>query len=196
MENLLEQNITESNEQKKIIDIFTASFATDPIARWMYKDISTFLKCYPVFAAAFTKVSFETNNVYKIGDFSGAAAWVKPQEHVCENSIIDSIETTIEDEIKKNEIYEIFEKMDKFHPQEPVWYLPLVGVEPFSSNKGLGHKLITQKLLQADKEGIATYLESTNPRNISFYERLGFKKLGSLSSATSPEIYPMLRLQK
>jgi hypothetical protein len=40
---------------------------------------------------------------------------------------------------------------------------------------------------------LPAYLESTNPRNIPFYESLGFCPVGIIQSGTSPEIVPMLR---
>jgi hypothetical protein len=41
--------------------------------------------------------------------------------------------------------------------------------------------------------GIAAYLESSNPRNISLYERHGFERLGTIQSGASPTMVPMLR---
>jgi len=40
---------------------------------------------------------------------------------------------------------------------------------------------------------ILDYLESSNPRNIPFYERLGFERLGAIQAGTFPQIVPMLR---
>jgi hypothetical protein len=48
-------------------------------------------------------------------------------------------------------------------------------------------------LQQCDADGLPAYLESTNPRNISFYESLGFACQGTIQAGTSPEIVPMLR---
>ncbi|MEW6149322.1 MAG: N-acetyltransferase, partial [Pseudomonadota bacterium] len=43
------------------------------------------------------------------------------------------------------------------------------------------------------EEGIAAYLESSNPRNISLYKRHGFKIIGEIQHGTSPTMTPMLR---
>ena len=42
-------------------------------------------------------------------------------------------------------------------------------------------------------ERLPAYLESTNPRNVPFYESLGFRSIGMIQAGTSPEIVPMLR---
>jgi hypothetical protein len=40
---------------------------------------------------------------------------------------------------------------------------------------------------------MAAYLESTNPRNVSLYQRHGFEALGTIQKGSSPPLIPMLR---
>jgi hypothetical protein len=44
-----------------------------------------------------------------------------------------------------------------------------------------------------DRAGLAAYLESTNPRNISLYVRFGFEIVGTIQVGSSPPIFPMRR---
>ena len=44
-----------------------------------------------------------------------------------------------------------------------------------------------------DEDGTPAYLESSNPVNISLYQRHGFEVLGTIQVGTSPPITPMLR---
>ena len=48
-------------------------------------------------------------------------------------------------------------------------------------------------LRRCDEEGIPAYLESSNPRNISLYEPLGFNIIGKIQCDSSPVMTPMLR---
>ena len=48
-------------------------------------------------------------------------------------------------------------------------------------------------LSRCDRDGTPAYLESSNPRNITLYERHGFERLGTVQVGTSPSIVPMLR---
>jgi L-amino acid N-acyltransferase YncA len=48
-------------------------------------------------------------------------------------------------------------------------------------------------LLQCDRHHMPAYLESSNPANLSFYERHGFEVLGTIQVGASPPIFPMLR---
>lgn len=48
-------------------------------------------------------------------------------------------------------------------------------------------------LARCDVEGLPAYLESSNPRNLPFYERHGFEVLGKIQVGSSPTLVPMLR---
>lgn len=54
------------------------------------------------------------------------------------------------------------------------WYLSIIAVDPAAQGQGFGRKLIEPTLAEADRVSATCYLETFTPRNISFYERLGF----------------------
>ena len=87
----------------------------------------------------------------------------------------------------------IMKSMGEHHPNEPHWYLPLIAADPHWVGQGLGALLMKHSLRRCDEEGIPAYLESSNPRNISLYERLGFNIIGKIQSGSSPVLTPMLR---
>jgi ribosomal protein S18 acetylase RimI-like enzyme len=67
--------------------------------------------------------------------------------------------------------------MDKIHKKcvpEPHCYLIVVGVDPELQNRGVGSTLVKEGLTQADQTGYPCYLETSEKRNLAFYERLGF----------------------
>jgi ribosomal protein S18 acetylase RimI-like enzyme len=83
--------------------------------------------------------------------------------------------------------------MGRYHPSEPHWYLPMLGVDPSQQGKGFGSALLQHALIQCDRDTKLAYLESSNPKNIPIYERHGFELLGTIQVGTSPSIFPMLR---
>ena len=86
-----------------------------------------------------------------------------------------------------------FGKTDPWHPAEPYWYLALIGVEPNARGKGLGEALMRRAVARCDEEQAPAYLESSNPRNISLYERHGFEVMGEVQVGLAPLVTPMLR---
>lgn len=74
------------------------------------------------------------------------------------------------------------------------WYLSIVGVAPPFQGQGLGPGLIRPILDRTDELGRSTFLETFTPRNMRFYERLGFKDTaGFLEPATGVEYRVMIR---
>ncbi len=59
-------------------------------------------------------------------------------------------------------------------PDEPVWYLKLLGVDPEGQGKGIGSTLLRESLEELDKDGLPAYLETGTQRNVRFYKRFGF----------------------
>ena len=69
----------------------------------------------------------------------------------------------------------VLEQAGSFHPEEPHWYLPLIGVDPIEQGRGCGSALLRVGLSRCDADRLPAYLESTNPKNIPLYERYGFE---------------------
>jgi ribosomal protein S18 acetylase RimI-like enzyme len=87
----------------------------------------------------------------------------------------------------------VFEQMERYHPKEPHWYLPLIGVDPACQGQGHGSTLMRHAVDRCDREGLPAYLESSNPRNISLYLRHGFEIMGEIQGGASPRMTPMYR---
>jgi ribosomal protein S18 acetylase RimI-like enzyme len=83
--------------------------------------------------------------------------------------------------------------MADYHPRDPHWYLPTIGIEPHLRRKGLGSALMTEALSRCDQEHMPAYLEASNPANMVLYQRFGFEALGAIRAGDSPPMVPMLR---
>jgi GNAT superfamily N-acetyltransferase len=85
--------------------------------------------------------------------------------------------------------------LEASHPQQPAHhYLCLLGTHVSYRGRGLGMSLLRENLAMLDAVGIPAYLESTNPKNVSRYERLGFKRTGAIDlPAGGPRVDLMWR---
>jgi ribosomal protein S18 acetylase RimI-like enzyme len=63
---------------------------------------------------------------------------------------------------------------ERAHPTEPHWYLVVLGVRPSHQGHGHGSRLVTAGLRDADRDGTAAHLETSEPANVAFYQRFGF----------------------
>ena len=83
--------------------------------------------------------------------------------------------------------------MEEYHPSESCWYLPIIAVDPYCQNQGIGSLLMKHALEKVYSDGLPAYLESSNPRNMSLYKRYGFETMGQIQEEDSPLIHPMIR---
>jgi GNAT superfamily N-acetyltransferase len=68
------------------------------------------------------------------------------------------------------------------HPVPPHWYLSAVGTRPDRQGAGGGAATLRPVLARCDREGLPAYLESSNPKNLAFYHRLGFVDRGETTT--------------
>ena len=127
-----------------------------------------------------------------MSEYTGAALWLPPGVHPDEGALGELMKSTAS-AAAREEGPAIFELMRRYHPAEPHWYLPLIGVDPAHKGKGHGDALMRYALERCDRDQVPAYLESTNPRNISLYQRHGFKAVGTIQAGSSPTLVPMLR---
>ena len=85
-------------------------------------------------------------------------------------------------------------RIDRAHPQEPHFYLNVLGVAPEAQGTGLGSRLLAPMLERCDREGVPAYLESSKQRNVPFYERHGFRVTGDVDMPLGgPRLWLMWR---
>ncbi len=180
------------DETPEAVAAIVAAFITDPIARFALPSPNAYLRGMPPIARAVGGRSFERSTAYVSADFCGAALWLPPGVHPDDEALEKVFRDTAKPE-HQDDLLATFEKMDEWHPDEPHWYLPLIGVEPNAQGRGLGGALMRHSVARCDQEDALAYLESTNPRNISLYERHGFEVMGEIQVGSAPLVTPMLR---
>ena len=201
---MLDEVLTNKNKTQSIVKTATREeadramavvlmgFSTDPAARWMYPEVNDYLTHFPKFIRFFAGKAFENESAFRTADFSGAALWLPPDVHPEEEPLIKLFEETVADDLQ-DDMFAMFEQMGNFHPDEPHWYLPMIGVDTFQQCKGIGSALMKHALSICDRDRLPAYLESSNPRNIPLYERFGFEVVGRIQVGSSPPVTPMVR---
>ena len=183
---------TDTSTEARLVAAIVAAFAADPAVRWLYPDRDQYLKNCTAFARAFAGKAFECGTADEFEGHSAAALWLPPNVQPNEVAVMDVLQSSVT-EARLPEIFSMFEQMGAFHPSEPHWYLPMIGVNPTEQGRGIGSALLRKGLARCNADGLPAYLEATSLRNVSLYERFGFEAVGRIQTKTSPPISPMLR---
>lgn len=180
-----------ATERELCCEVLTRAFAADPPTRWVWPDPEQYREVFPHFVRAFGGAAFEAGTAFR-AESAGVSLWLAPGTEGDAETLVRLVETTVPGP-RHGEVFALFEQMDRFHPHEPVWYLPLIGVDPAYQGRGIGSALLRHALETCDEQGLPAYLEATTPGSVRLYQRHGFEPLGSLQVPGSPEIVPMLR---
>jgi GNAT superfamily N-acetyltransferase len=184
--------IVDAVELESAIASLVLAFDTDPVARWMYDDAHQYLLSVPRLFRALAVSSFDAKAAQRTSDGAGIAIWPPPSVHG-DDGPLDAVITESILRAKQAEVTGVFEQTEQYRPAVPHWYLSLIGVEALHRNKGYGAALLEHGLRRCDREHLPAYLWSSNPLNISLYERHGFDIVGTIQIGSSPPIFPMLR---
>jgi ribosomal protein S18 acetylase RimI-like enzyme len=179
-------------DMEPLISVMVLAFAADPVARWMYRDPQRYLACFGRFIGAFAGRAFSTGTAWCIDGNLGGALWLPPGVKPDEQAVAAILDESVPRDVLAD-VNAMFGEMAAYHPREPHWYLPTIGVEPDLHRRGLGSALLREALKRCDQEHKPTYLESSNPANTALYQRHGFVALGVIRAAQSPPMVPMMR---
>lgn len=179
-------------EANRAFDVLTLAFESDPPSRWIWQDRRQYLEAFPRFAEAFGGVAADLGTAHCFGDFGGISLWLPPGVFPDEEGLAAVIDQTLSGQ-RREAMYSIIGQMELYHPVEPHWHLPLIGVDSEHQGRGIGSALLRNMLERCDQEGLPAYLEATSPRNILLYVRHGFEATGCIQVQDCPPIVPMIR---
>lgn len=179
-------------DKARLLQTIVLGFSADPMARWAFPDAAVYLDRRDEFFDAFGGAAFDHGTAFVAEDGAAVATWLPPGVEA-DGDRMDAIMAEQTPDSRKEEMDELFAKMNDFHPKEPHWYLPLIAADPARQGQGLGTALMEAAIARIDADGRPAYLESSNPRNIPLYERFGFERIGEIKTRTSPVQVPMVR---
>ena len=159
------------------VDSLTRGFENDPFYEWMFPDPQTFAQYVRRIMTMYTEWSLQVGNAWILSDNAvGCACWVPAD--VEPNAEFENTDMTAAVEANPDRSEVVIEGLmdvGAVHPEESHWYLAAIAVLPELRGQGLGQVLLAPVLSMLDAEGVPAYLGSSNPRNVPFYERLGFE---------------------
>jgi hypothetical protein len=127
-------NVGTASDEQHVIDVIALAFSADPAVRRMFPDPTQYLRNFPKFVKAFGGKAFQHGSAYHIDGFLGAALWLPPDVHPDKEPLAVLIDETVAEQERKD-VFAVMEQMARYHPREPHWYLPLIGVDPINKAK-------------------------------------------------------------
>jgi len=175
------------------------AFSDDPVIGWLIpfdveRRSDRLLTFFSSMARSYLR---RDKHVYLAGDGVGAAMWAAPGSwalppaeilreslpalHAFGRNLPRALRTQLE--------------VESEHPRSPKhWYLGYLGVRGDAQGQGIGALMLREVLDQADASGTPAYLESSNEKNLTLYERHGFVVTKSYAAlGRGPTIWRMWR---
>lgn len=180
-----------ADQAEKALATIVTAFASDPVSRWVLSQPAQYLSLFPLVVSHMGGRAFGEGSAFASGDLRAVALWLPPGVENDLEAVGEAFESG--GVMPPADAPAFFEQMAHHHPLEPHWYLPFIGVDPGVQGKGLGATLMADALAHVDASGMPAYLESSNPRNVPFYERFGFRVTGRIQVGNSPLMTPMWR---
>ena len=184
--------VVDPDEVSRAISTLVSGFESDPLLRWIWPDPEVYLSTMPRLVMAEAGIAFEEGTAHMEENFLGVALWIPPGIEQDEEELLALGKETVPED-KRDELYNALDQLEQYRPKEPHWYLVQAAVEPSCQSRGIGSALLEFALSKCDEMGSTAFLESTNPQNISLYERQGFKVQSEVKITGGPSLFPMIR---
>lgn len=162
-----------SRQVELVAEILADAFREDAVTAWISRD-PQFPKWMWLLV---TPLVLPYKEAYVTADGSGAALWLPPG---VQRDMLPGLDKLMEGLWRFGagaffRFFQFMSTLEKYHPKERHYYLFAVGVRSGSRGRGVGSALLNHVLQKCDRQKVGAYLESSNPRNIALYQRLGFE---------------------
>jgi GNAT superfamily N-acetyltransferase len=187
-------------EVRELSAVLARAFHDDPVTMWMLPDSRARAKALPRMFAAMTKHHFLSRGLPEVachdGVVGGSSLWDPPgqwqttprEEWLMKPGLLWAFRSRIARAQKA------VDTMKELHPEEPHWYLMIIGSDPSVRGKGFGQALMHSRLDRCDEAHAPAYLEASKRELIPFYSRFGFAVTGEINLPDGgPSLWPMWR---
>lgn len=187
----------------RLARLFAAVFAADPVFNWMARnDRSRHKALERFFLRVLNSRTLPHGETWLTANGLAAAAWIPPYSPLQSPSLIDDLRM-VPTVVRLTGVPRLARgaamasAMAGAHPVEPCFYLAFIGVAPRLQGAGLGTLLLERTLQRVDAARAGAYLENSNPRNLSLYERAGFTVTREIvARRDAPPMFAMWRPAK
>jgi len=175
--------------------LLSRAFFDDPLTVWMFPAPETRAEFNNSFETTTVAAVVQGGHAYQMADGSGAAIWTPPGVDVLDDSAVANIAEIIRsaNPERADEVLGGLLQMHTNHPETPHFALMEIGVVPEARGRGLGSRLLRDRLDRCDHYGHPAYLDATSSQNVALYRRHGFEVIHETQLPDGPNISGMWR---
>lgn len=173
------------------MEALIATFHDDPLYVWLFSDGCSRADALRANFDLILGFGCERGVVDVVGDV-GVAVWTRPGVPLLDDPapFVELLERWAPDRVES-----ALAGMEACAVHEPsgAMVLHLIGVHPDRRSQGLGSELLRPRLHELEASATVAHLQSSNPSNVPFYQRLGFVVDGEVPILGGPPMFPMTR---
>jgi len=162
-----------------LIDVMVKAFQDDPFTNWLVKqDKKRMARFAATFECTLRAFGLTFGHLYTDKDRNGAAVWIPPGKFKPDSFSNIFLLPAYLKVVGLSRILKIMNAtsvVTKRHPGPQYFYLMSLGTLPSMQGKGIGSALLQPVLEICDRDKIPACLETSDPKNLSFYQKHGFK---------------------
>jgi GNAT superfamily N-acetyltransferase len=189
-----------ADEAARLGEVLAEAFAEDPVFAWLIPpQVAGRRSRLRTFFTSMSRGYLRQGKpCYLTGDASAAALWAAPGSWAMPLSqiILEAAPSGLAFRRYLLRALRTQLQIEHLHAgqSQPHWYLGYLGTRRDRQGQGLGSQMLREVLAGADTDGLPAYLESSNERNLTLYERHGFRVVGELQAlGHGPTIWRMWR---
>lgn len=186
---------TPDAELDQLIDSAVAAFLDDPLYRWLQPDPDARERLLRANFQHTLGAGARNVELWSMDYGASFALWSMPGRSLLRTDEADAFADMLgcHAGVRAADARAAMSACAALEPSEPHATLHLVAVHPRVQRRGIGSRLIGPLLDRCDAARTPVWLESSNPVNVAFYERLGFVPTGTVPLPQGPVVTTMLR---
>jgi GNAT superfamily N-acetyltransferase len=174
----LDARVAGPDDRDAVAETIVLAFQNDPVWSWAFPHPDArpaqFRRWWPLFVES----ALPHGWVWMAPHAETVSVWTPPGRPELGPEAEARLPAVV-DELLGDRAATVLEGLMRFesaHPRdEPHYYLGFVATHDDHRGQGIGEHLLAQNLELIDAEHMPAYLESSNPDNLTRYERLGFR---------------------
>lgn len=174
--------------------VLARAFYDDPVTGYFYGNDRKRLRQGERFFGIRLRQLAPQGQIYTTAAGDGAALWAGPdawREDLRQMLMILPMLPALLPHVGRSS--RAVREIERRHPDEPHYYLSVLGTEPEQQGRGIGSALLRPVLELCDAAGLPAYLECSKDSNVTFYAGHGFTVTERMGLPDGPPLWLMWR---